>query len=121
MKYDWNDIWDTLNECPQKYGKIDDDDDFAYNFDEEEISEAKWKLLTPEQQDALYDWCKEQGDDKEEEWYMKNAPEIWERIEHEAGEEEVEAYRLIDEARRMLEYVESDDDFYRKEYYWDKI
>lgn len=120
MKYDYSDFWDVLEQCEQKYGKIDEDD-LTYTFDEEEISEAKWKLLTQEQQDDLYDWCKEHGNDKEEEWYMKNAPEIWERIEREAGEEEVEAYRVIDEAKIILEFVENDDDFVRQEYYRDRI
>lgn len=118
MKYDYSDVCDMLEQCEQKYGKIDEDD-LTYTFDEEEISEAKWDLLSKEQQDALSEWRTNGGD--EEEWYLKNAPEIWERIEREAGEEEVEAYRVIDEAKIMLEFIESDDEEYRREYYRDRI
>ena len=122
MKYDYDDVWAILNKCPQKYGNIGESGTgFIYEFDEEEIREAKWKLLSPAQKDELFDWCKAHGEDAEEEWYKANAKEIWEKVEKEAGEEEDDAQYLIEEAERIAELVENYDDFVRQEYYRDRI
>lgn len=114
---------ELIKEC-STYGHIcESNGKWIYDFDEELIRDEKWKRLSKEQQDSLYDFWLNGGN--EEEWYKENAKGIWDYVEEQAGLEEDYAVEIIHDIELEEKHMQEDDCLYNRiidrEYHKDRI